>query len=102
MSNSDIGGPFRNAHHAALQAVKQFVLLKNTNGKLSWISLLLFTVGIIIATGRFEVLVFSAVVGVIITFGFYLLCLDYYLKKEPVFQKEKKNDTFSASQQKDE
>lgn len=102
MSNSDIGEPFRNAHHAALQVLKQFVFLKNIEGKLSWISLLLFTVGIIIATGRFEVLVFSAVVGIIITFGYYLLCLDYHLKKELALQKTKKDDTSSASQQKEE
>lgn len=102
MSNSDIGESFRNAHHAAMQVVKQFVLLKNINGKMTWISLLLFTVGIIIATGRYEVLVFSAIVGIIITFGYYLLCLDHYLKIEPTFQKTKKDDTSSASQPKKE
>ena len=73
---------FQDAHSAAKKDLKDFMLLKNLSGKLHWLSLLAFTIGIIIATGNFSVLLFSACLGVIVTFGYYLTRLDAYLKIE--------------------
>ena len=101
MKDYDMSGAFEEARSAAKEDLDNFMLLKNLSGKINWIGILLFTVVMIIATGSFAVLVFSAVISVISTFSYYVSALNRHFQKDVARQRSKNNDDSSGVEHKD-
>ncbi len=96
MNDRDILGEFRDAHNATIPHLKDFLLFKNLSGKIHWILLLSFTVFMIIATGSFQVLVFSSLLAVLMPFCYYCTILSEQIRARS--QSEKNNDSSSVRQ----